>query len=1143
MADAGALELFIERWRRNEGGAERANFPLFLTELCELLDLPRPDPADATHEHNDYVFERAVEFHNEEGKTGHGRIDLYRRGCFVLEVKQSRLKGGAKDAPFSQEQGALPGLEPETARGRRSAHRGWDVLMVNARKQAEDYARALPASHGWPPFILVCDVGHVIEVFADFSGQGKNYRQFPDREGFRIYLEDLKRPDVRMRLRAIWHDPHGLDPTRRAAVVTRDIAGRLAKVSQSLEKRGHPAERVAHFLMRCLFTMFAEDVGLIDKGSFADVLRDARANADSFAPMVEELWRAMDKGGFSAVLRRNVRRFNGGLFADRTAIPLEREEIGELYEAAKHDWRDVEPAIFGALLEQALDAGERKRLGAHYTPRAYVERLVIATIIEPLRAEWEGPVLGTIERDRAADSQSAIRAAHDFHVRLANTKVLDPACGTGNFLYVALELMKQLEGDVLEVLLDLGGQEALAMETMSVHPKNFLGLELNPRAAAIAELVLWLGYLQWQLRNGGAIHDPVLERLDNIKAMDAVLAHDPERPKADGSGTELPNPRRPEWPEADYIVGNPPFIGKGAALRSALGDHYVEALWKAHPRINKSADLVMYWWDRAADLLTRTGGRLKRFGLVTTNSITQEFSRRVIEARLAARPAISLVMAIPDHPWTKATADAAAVRIAMTVAARGSEQGRLYEVVSESALETDLPVLEFRQSAGSVNADLTIGADITASVPLRSNDGLAYNGMMLAARGFLLSRAEAEHLCSRASAASRKLVRPYINGAGLVQRRAAMFVIDTAGMSDGELRQDHPVLYQHLLATVKPERQGRRDDAFRERWWLFGRSRPDLRQALHGLSRYVATTETTKHRTFQFLDSLIVPDHMVIAIGLDDGFFSLGVLSSSAHVQWALRAGGWLGVGNDPRYSKSRTFDPFPFPDVTPEQRRRIAALAEELDATRKDVLAEHGDLTLTALYNLREKLAKGDTFSATEQDQRMRGRVDIHRRAARAAGCGGGGSLWLAGGPPRRRDRHAADRAQRRAGGGGAARDRPLAAAGLSAETGGARGAGGEAGGAADRGRAPRSQGGQAELPARRDRTDCGGSRRSARRWRARCCGDRAALCAGPQGRAARAGDAGGTRAAGPRGGGARGLSAAQGGLILRLAGRGSPR
>ena len=969
-----AIERFVERWRRTEGGAERANFPLFLTELCALLELPPPDPADATHARNDYVFERGVTFPDAEGSGRHGRIDLYRRGSFVLEAKQSRERGGAKEVALGDAQATLPGIE--VPRGRRSAHRGWDVLMRNAREQAEQYARALPESHGWPPFILVVDVGHAIEVFADFSGQGKNYRQFPDRSGFRIYLDDLRDSDVRDRLRAIWLEPQSLDPSKHAAKVTKDIAGRLANVSKRLEDRGHAAEPVAHFLMRCLFTMFAEDTGLLERGSFSQVLTDALDHPDAFAPMLEDLWRTMDTGGFSALLRRDVRQFNGGLFADCHAIPLAREEIGELCAAARHDWRDVEPAIFGTMLEQALDRVERRRLGAHYTPRAYVERLVIATIIAPLQREWEETVLGTVERERTQDVGAAIRAVHAFHERLAATRVLDPACGTGNFLYVALELMKRLEGDVLEVLADLGGQEALALETATVHPQQFLGLELNPRAAAIAELVLWLGYLQWQLRNKGAVADPVLERLRNITVMDAVLRHDPARMKADGSGIELPNPRQPDWPEADYIVGNPPFIGKGAALRSALGDPYVEALWKAYPKINRSADFVMYWWDRAAGLLSDQATRLKRFGFVTTNSITQEFSRRLIARRIEGRPSIALVMAIADHPWTKATKDAAAVRIAMTVCEAGHREGTLLTVVSERQLDSDAPELSFETSVGRINADLTIGHDAASAFGLRANDGLSCNGMMLAGRGFVLADAVARHILT-VRPASAAIVKPYLGGSDLVRASTNRWVIDAFGLDDKEVRLSYPEVYQHLLATVKPVRATNRREAFRDRWWIFGEPRRTFRPALFGLSRYIGTTETAKHRIFQFISSEVVPDHMVVSFAFETGY-ELGVLTSRVHTEWALRVGGWLGIGNDPRYSKSKVFDPFPFPDATPEQRRIIGELAEELDATRKAVLAGRDALTLTRLYNLCEKVRGGIALTREEQQDRQNGLVDI---------------------------------------------------------------------------------------------------------------------------------------------------------------------
>jgi hypothetical protein len=975
MADS-AIDTFIARWRANEGGAERANYVLFLTELCALLDLPRPDPADATHDRNDYVFERGVEAFDPDGRLSHRRIDLYRRGCFVLEAKQSREPGAPKAVAvaLAPEQPALPGLAPPE-RGRRSAGRGWDVLMRNARIQAEDYARALPPAHGWPPFILVCDVGHAIEVFADFSGQGKNYRQFPDRGGYRIFLDDLRDAAVRDRLRRIWLAPQSLDPAREAAEVTSDIARRLAHVSRLLEARGRQPGEVAYFLMRCLFTMFAQspNVRLLDPGDFTDLLGDARANAGSFAPLLEELWRGMDAGTVSAALRKQVRHFNGGLFRDARAIPLRQEEIGELYQASRYDWTQVEPAIFGTLLEQALDPAERRRLGAHYTPRAYVERLVTATIIEPLSREWQELRLVTVERERLTDRDAAIRAVHDFHVKLARTRVLDPACGTGNFLYVALELMKRLEGEVLEVLVDLGGQEALALEGETVHPKNFLGLELNERAAAITELVLWLGYIQWQLRNRQQITDPVLEELKTIEARDAVLCHDGER-FADGRSLGYANPRRPHWPEADYIVGNPPFIG-GKDIRSRLGDLYATALWQAHPKMGRSADFVMYWWDRAAERLSEKGTRLKRFGLVTTNSITQEFSRRVITRRLEGRSPVGIVLAIPDHPWTKATRDAAAVRIAMTVAEGGARDGSLLEVTSENGLDTDAPAIAFAERCGRINADLSVGTDAAGANSLLANDWLCSRGVSLHGAGFIVTPAQAAFLGLGRVDGLERHIRPYRNGRDLTGRSRGMLVIDLLGLDEATVRRRYPDVYQHLLTAVKPERDANNRATYRDNWWLFGEPRRELRPALDGLPRYIATVETAKHRVFQFLPAAILPDNMLVCIASDDPFH-LGVLSARAALAWSAAQGGTLE--DRPRFTKTLCFDPLPFPIASQDQRRRIGDLAEELDAARKQVLDAHPDLTLTGLYNLRDRIASGATLDLIEQDQRRRGRIDL---------------------------------------------------------------------------------------------------------------------------------------------------------------------
>ena len=266
--DPATIEAFIGRWEKS-GGSEMANFQPFANELCDLLGVPKPDPAQEQVERNDYVFERRVDYKFDDGTTARRRIDLYKRDCFVMEAKQSAKRVKTRKADPQQ-----PELIPEDATQVKAgaATRGtgrWDKVMRAAKRQAEDYARALPKEHGWPPFILVVDVGYAIEVYADFSGQGKNYSQFPDRESYSIPLSGLRDQAIRDRLRAIWSAPHSLDPAKHSAEVTRDIAERLARIALNLEGKYHPKE-VAEFLMRCLFTMFAEDVGLLPEKRFRE---------------------------------------------------------------------------------------------------------------------------------------------------------------------------------------------------------------------------------------------------------------------------------------------------------------------------------------------------------------------------------------------------------------------------------------------------------------------------------------------------------------------------------------------------------------------------------------------------------------------------------------------------------------------------------------------------------------------------------------------------------------------------------------------------------------------------------------------------------------------------------------------------------
>lgn len=1012
---------FIARWSES-GGAENANSQPFILDLCDLLGVPRPDPTQASDAANEYVFEKTVK-HVERGLETTNRIDCYKRDCFILESKQSSNRNARKGIEGQGE--LLPEhLAPVKGGMARRGTAAWDRAMRRAYGQARDYVLDLPAHHNAPVFLMVVDVGYVIELYADFSGRGRNYTQFPNRTEFSIPLEGLRDETVRERLRRVWTEPKSLDPAIRSAEVTRDVAERLGLVAARLEKK-HDAADVAAFLMRCLFTMFAEDVDLLPKKSFTNLLAELREAPDRFVPELEALWATMDEGGYSPALKSALKRFNGSLFKERTALPLDREGIHELAVAAGREWKDVEPAIFGTMLEKALKPKERAQLGAHYTPRAYVERLVVPTIIEPLRGDWETAKATIEDALGKGDEAAALIEARAFHHKLCTTRVLDPACGTGNFLYVALELMKRLEGEVLETIAALTPQARLEMAGETVDPSQFYGLELNPRAVAIADLVLWLGFLKWQLQNVPAerIPEPVLHAYGTIREADAVLAYDERRTRLgddgepltrwDGetmkvspvTGREVPdetvrvpvydyvNPRRASWPEVEFIVGNPPFIG-GKDLRDRLGDGYAEALWKVCPEVPGGADFVMQWWNEAARRLS-TGGEkgrenaLRRFGFITTNSITQTFSRRVVARHLTGKVPVSLVFAVADHPWVKG-AGLAAVRIAMTVAALGRHNGTLGRIVREEALTTDAPVVELLLAAGRVTAKLTIGPDLSAAKPLMSNTGIASRGVSLHGAGFIVSPTQARGLGLGRVAELENHVREYRNGRDLAQRPREVMVIDLFGLTDGEVRAKFPAVYQHVMGEVKPHRDANPRVQYREYWWIFGEARKELRDFVKDIPRYAVTIETARHRTFQFLEKAILPDNKLIAVGVSQGL-TLAILQSRLHVAYATAVGGWLGVGNDSVYVKTVCFDPFPFPallaDANPAPhahalKDRLNDLGERLDAFRKERLATNGALTMTGLYNRlerrREALNGGEPLTEVEREDHARAQTAL---------------------------------------------------------------------------------------------------------------------------------------------------------------------
>jgi hypothetical protein len=978
---------FINKWRES-GGAERANKDSFLNDLCDVLGVDRPKPTTGDPQLDLFVFERDAQIAHEVGKVTIGKIDLYKEGHFILEAKQGSEAGSKK-----------------VGTAKRATPR-WNIEMRDAFGQALGYAKTIDDP---PPFIVTCDIGYCFDLYATFDGTW-NYRPFPDALSSRMYLADIeKHADV---LRAIFTNPHALDPSKQSAKITQDIASDVARLARSLEEEGHDPEKVAKFLMRCLFTMFAEDIDLLKGKPFAKALDRWIENPEVFVDEVETLWRTMNEGGSLPFIGK-VLHFNGGLFADPTAIPLLKDELILLGLAAERNWAEVEPAIFGTLLERALHPKERHRLGAHYTPRSYVERLVFPTIEQPIRADWEivqAQVRSIIAAGKADDDRKAMVAArkpvYEFYEKLRGLRVLDPACGSGNFLFVALDAFKRLENEVLDLLHDLGDDAVFITHGDPIAPDQFLGIEVKAWAKEIAELVLWIGYLQWQIRTRKwhtEVPEPVLREYHNIELRDAVLAWDDREELLDddgrvvtrwdgetkkihpATGEEIPdesaripvytyrNARKSEWPAASFVVGNPPYIGN-YRMRSILGEGYAEALRETYGEVPASADYVMYWWHKAAQL-TRAGA-VRRFGLITTNSFSQAFARRVADMHLAADPPLSIVFAIPDHPWVD-TSDGAAVRVAMTVGEEGKHEGELCTVVDEATTDNGEVAVTIEMQRGMISSNLTIGTNVASAVSLRANERLCSPGFKLHGEGFVVAHADVDRL---RRARDSGIVRQYLNGKDLTQISRQSYVIDLFGTDLERTRSEFPEVYQWVAERVRPEREARRGrtsdaDAYAEKWWLFGKPRPELRKALAGLSRFIVTPETAKHRFFVFLGSDIAPDNMLVCMALDDAFF-LGVLSSNIHVTWALAAGGTLE--DRPRYNKTVCFDPFPFPDASGDARGRVREIAERLDHHRKDRQAKHPELTLTGMYNVLEKLRAGETLTPKEKTVHERGLVTI---------------------------------------------------------------------------------------------------------------------------------------------------------------------
>jgi len=880
---------FIAQWQASRL-TERAAAQSHFLDLCRVLGQPAP-ASDPTGER--YTFEKGVT------KTGGGRgfADVWRRGHFAWEYKGKRKS------------------------------------LADAYQQLLRYREDLEN----PPLLVVCDLDR-FEVHTNFTGTVKQVYAFS--------LADLARPaptetsalpplDV---LRALFEDPARLRPGLTTEGVTQTAARSFGLLAQSLHARGHDPHPASRFLIRLLFCLFAEDVGLLPPGLFTLLAEKTRTRPDEFSNRLGLLFEAMRTGG--AFGADDIKCFNGGLFQDADVLPLTRDDLAVLVAGAKLDWASIEPSVFGTLFERSLDPAKRAQLGAHYTSRADILLLVEPVLMAPLRRRWEAVRQGALalasKRDAAPTAAGRTRLTGEldallqgFSAEIAAVRVLDPACGSGNFLYVALRALLDLEKDVLTFALahDSGGFFP------RVGPEQMHGIEVNEYAHELAPITVWIGYIQWLRDNGfGQPAEPILRRLDTIVSRDAVLG-------TDAGG----RPAEPEWPAADVILGNPPFLG-GKMLRAELGDAYVDALFALYDgKVARESDLVTYWFERARRLVEE--GKVRRVGLLATNSIRGGANRRVLE-RIKAGGDIFLAWA--DRPWVLS---GAAVRVSIVGFDGGEETERTLD---------GLP-------AAAIHADLTGALDLTAARRLPENGGLAFMGDTKGG-AFDIPGALARAMLAAPSNPNGRpnsdVVRPWVNGLDVTRRPRGMFIIDFGiAMTEADA-SFYELPFEYVRAHVKPEREKSRST--RSEWWLHERPRPDLRAATDPLPRFIVTPTVAKHRLFAWLEHPTLADHQVIAIARADDYF-FGVLHSRAHELWAVRKGTFMGAGNDPRYTPTTTFETFPFPwppGQEPQGDPRVAAiaaaardLAEKRAAWLAPPDAAPADLakrTLTGLYNAR---------------------------------------------------------------------------------------------------------------------------------------------------------------------------------------------
>ncbi len=854
---------FVEKWRHSTRSEKSAASEHFL-DLCELVQHPKPGDVDA--QGLSFTMEKRVK----KFGGGMGFADAWKKDHFAWEYKS----------------------------------RGFD--LDPAFNQLLQYSGDL----GNPPLLVASDMDR-IEIRTRFNGFPTTTHAFD--------LATLALPKNLDLLRRVFHDPESLRPEETIEKITEKAAKDLAEIAPRIRQRHDDPTKVAHFLDRLVFCLFAEDYGLLPNKVFTRIIEKyaIRPN-DKITADIGLLFAAMAQGG--DVYGETIPHINGNLFDGGPPLLLDAIELEAIHKAAALDWSQMDPSIFGTLFERVMDPNQRSRLGAHYTGFADIETLIDPVVMAPLRRDWDetrpriesllpvavdpsgAPVLFAAPPEANRDEAGA--ALDGFLGRLRSVRVLDPACGSGNFLYVTLSKLKDLEFEALATARRVG----LPDFPLQVGPRQLFGIEKNPYAFDLAQMTVWIGFLQWHRANGFAYHQtPVLQTLDTFALKDAIL--DVE--------TNPEFPAEPTWPDADFIVGNPPFLG-GSRIWRELGREYQENLWKVYEgRIPGGSDLCCYWFEKARAYIQ--SATCRRAGLIATQAIRGGVNRNVLKSIKASG---DIFFAQRDKDWVL---DGANVHVSLVGFDSGVETIRIAE----------------NRTVSFINSDLSTISDVTSARRLIGNVGIAFIGTKKGGKFNISSRLAVSWLGAPNPHArpNSDVLRPWRNGKALIDNDDSQWIVDFGTDMSFHDASLHEMPFKYVLENIKPVRDQNNRALRRLNWWIHSESCPGMRAQTKIRDRSCATVRVSKHRIFAWVTPEILCDDTIFVFARDDDYF-FGVVHCRVHEVWARSQGTQVRERESGfRYTPTSCFETFPFPEPTPAQHDAIAAAAKQLDTLRTNWL------------------------------------------------------------------------------------------------------------------------------------------------------------------------------------------------------------